>query len=647
MMSQLPQFGPGLGNGPPRRLAVIHRQGAEWRVVAITRDDRDGTIRVESAMSVAATDLAALSRAVSGIRADVVLRVLPGGTVVCRTVPIPSMEPSVLEEALDLQAEAALPAHIDAHRRAAAMLPWAEQMPDEAEALVLGWPGEEPDAPVLEEEEDDGADFCYAPTMACLVEVLARTHGEGMACYLDRDEGAFELLMHRFGRTALRTVRINGDADPEEWGREMRRIVTETAMSIGLDPAGVEPWREELLDQAARFRQMQLIDENARSALFALLEGDVRRDDLEWWKKYGLAILAGVGALGPRRKLFALRGEPAAERRQPIIELLHWIDSPGRAAFVLLAALLVVVLMPLGAAWGRYAILNAKAGDIQNIQQMARRASQQEQFYQAPNSRRWPMTKLLADLSGSAPPEVQLDETIIDSESGEIRLKGIAPDSERQSSFQEALGALGVFHEIDLNRLETKGSSVEFEMTLSLADPLREAERQYTTPLAVHLYGEELAEKVQPGEYERTMPSGRGGGFARSRGSGGGAASSFGRSNRGAGELFGGGDGAGLFGTAASLPGGEDEDEGEGGGDEATASSDPDPDPDPDAVPEPISAEEIDALDADEAMRRAQARADLLYDEGIDESTRTRLRDEMARLMNRVRNSRAEDEPEQ
>ncbi len=84
MMNQISHFGQngGNGNGAPKRVVVLHRQGREWRLLRLRRDDKEGRIELEEHTSVSVSNVTELTRLLTEAEADVVVRILPGGTVV-------------------------------------------------------------------------------------------------------------------------------------------------------------------------------------------------------------------------------------------------------------------------------------------------------------------------------------------------------------------------------------------------------------------------------------------------------------------------------------------------------------------------------------------------------------------------------------
>ena len=619
MMSQLTHFAAGNVDPTVRRVMVLHQQGLEWRSVLMSREDKNGGIRAEAYQSFAVDASDDLLRVIEESEAEVVVRLLPGGTVVCRTVTVPRMEDESLGEVLDLQAEAILPAGTEGHRRAVCLLPWIDRRDDEYEAIALSWPGREPDDDIdllLGEQS-----LRYAPLVSCFIEILAAGDKTELSTsafvgYLDRGTGTFDFLIRHHNQSVFRTLRFDsGDSD---WIDQLEGDLVETTVSAGMNPAELESWRRQVRQGATQSGPSFIVDEHLHRVMISIWSDDIDIQDNSLWNQFAPSILAGCGLMGPRQPLFQLLALPPEEKHNPIVEWLHWFDHPARAASILVIAVLLIALVPLGAAWGRYQILQSRIGDSDTVAKQAQRSRDEAQFYELLNKKRWPMTKLLADISGSAPYPVKIQEITIDSESGQVRLKGTAPVADDLSVFREVLGTTGIFDQIRVPRSETKANFVQFEMSFGVSDPTRPVKRAFTDSLAHNLYGDD-ADKVKPGEYEINIPTTR---------------SALGGGNRRRGQF----DSArntnttkpSTNNTLLTMP--------QGG---ATIVL-------PDAsnaateqlssnIPAPLTQEQIQSMTYQQALDHALKRTKFLYDSHTDIQTKTRLKKEFDWLTERTK----------
>ena len=615
-MTQLSQFATGTADSNLRRVMVIHQQGDQWRALQLSRDDKDGPLRVDDYRSFAIEESDPFIAYITESGVDGVVRILAGGTVICRKISVPRMDDDTLSEVLDLQAEAVLPAGTESHRRAVALLPWTNRQDDEYEAVALAWPGREPDDDIDLLLGD--LDLHYAPVASCLLEALAESETDHtFAGYFDRETGTLDLIVHHRGVSTFRTLRM--DTAHSGWVEQLEHDLTETAMSIGIEISAIDSWREQLHGETQGHAQAFIMDESLRGRIVHTWEGvfDLREDEL--WRQFGLLLMAGVGRMGSRSHLFSIPAFPPEEKRNPIVDWLHWLDHPARAAFVLIAAILLISFVPLGAAWGRYRTLHARIGDDEKVAEQAQRSREEAQFYELLNKKRWPMTKLLADITGSAPYPVRIQEITIDSESGQVRLKGTAPTNDDLTVFREVLGTAGIFEQIRVPRSETKAHFVEFEIIFGITDATRPVERAFTDSYARILYGDQ-ADEVQAGEYELNTPTIRNalGGSRRTGGSS--AAMRRGltqRSGRGGG-------------TASNVTTGSPE------GAASILSSESTEGDGEVKYPEAITPEQIGKLNYQQTMAAVKERTGVMYGSPIDDATRQRLLGELKLLNQRA-----------
>jgi Tfp pilus assembly protein PilN len=356
-----------------------------------------------------------------------------------------------------------------------------------------------------------------------------------------------------------------------------------------------------------------MLDHHTRTRILNLVKGAQSDTDVEWWKQYGLAIVAGLGVFGPRRSLFEMQADPPAEDRSRTVRFLDWVDDPRRVVAVVVAAAIMLFVFPLAAAWARYQVLNSKAGNLDEASREMRTIREEALYYEQLTAKRWPMSKLLADISGAAPYDVQIEEITLDSES-RVRLKATAPSNEQVTEFQQALSVMGMFGSPQVNRSAEQGR-VEFEFDFEVRDPLLRVERPYSESLASVLYGEEAAAELTPGEYEGgqfSIPINRSSSSRRSENSNPG-----GRLNSSAAD-----DEARKTMSESQPP-------------RNALSSRASLGSNPNELPPILTQEQIDQMTYEEAHAASRVRARLMY--SGEESTKTRLRSEFNRLSQRMK----------
>jgi hypothetical protein len=171
---------------------------------------------------------------------------------------------------------------------------------------------------------------------------------------------------------------------------------------------------------------------------------------------------------------------------------VRWIASPRHAIAVLAIALAAMLFVPLGLAWVRHAVLagrleSTRAGGADTQQLQAR-----GDFMDELSRRRWPMTKLLADLAGSMPVGVQV-ESITVTPGDRVAIRDTAETSELLSEFQNKLNATGVF-QANIDSRERAAEGFTFDITSGrVVRPTADAkgiEDFAAQSLGVRLYGE-------------------------------------------------------------------------------------------------------------------------------------------------------------
>ena len=218
------------------RIGVVHRQGAQWRVLIAERfPGAGGGVRVVHARSVPFGDSGAARAALDAHGVKRVLRVAPASRSVARVAALPAGDEAALASAAGLLAEAELPQSIPAHRRGWGLLPWTG--PDGATpVLLLGWSGE------CDEPGIAGASEQWTTEPAALVGLLSR-RPEGLAWYADHSSGSIGVLAVGPEGVVVRAVREQAESDAG-WSVAVEEHAARTARRGGLagddQPRGAE-----------------------------------------------------------------------------------------------------------------------------------------------------------------------------------------------------------------------------------------------------------------------------------------------------------------------------------------------------------------------------------------------------------------------
>jgi len=168
-------------------------------------------------------------------------------------------------------------------------------------------------------------------------------------------------------------------------------------------------------------------------------------------------------------------------------------------AFMLIAPILMGTL--------RSAIVRSRSGGLERQREARRLTDTRLAMYRELDARRWPMTKLLADLGRRLPVGVTAESMRI--EPGQrLVLRGRAESLELIATLQSALSGSGVFEDAQIDRQQMRDArggtaaadrdagGFEFDISARVARPYAEpegAEDFAALPLAQRLYGERAA----------------------------------------------------------------------------------------------------------------------------------------------------------
>lgn len=446
-------------NTDPQRLGALYELG----LVVAERTARG--VRVIEVRTLGA--IAELPAALAQHRVHHLVRVLPAADTVCRASRVDNAQPAEVLSALALLSEASLPEEAPAHRRAGGVVPDLS-VDGKRGAIFTAWitpPPEEPDLPVEDET--------FIASAAALAMLRAPS---GLAVLCDR--AGVSIVASGPDRLAARAI----VEDPSNHAAISARI-TETCRAVGASPAS------EVVESRARLR----LDASSRSALASRVEGLV--PEQRWLDQYGVAIGAALAALSPdaaTRTLAQLRDEPPAERRTAPERFADWVAIPRNALVAGVAAAALVILAPLGIAATRSAVLKSKSTNLKQVDEQRAALAKQAAMYQQLESMRWPMTKLMGDISAATPQGVIVEVLRLSPEQG-MMMKGTADSQEVLGKLQSHLNQTGLFDKLKIDRAVSGSSGVEFDISANVLNPtiyVKPVDDFAEKPLAVRLYGE-------------------------------------------------------------------------------------------------------------------------------------------------------------
>ncbi|MBL8760968.1 MAG: PilN domain-containing protein [Phycisphaerae bacterium] len=441
------------------RLAALHELGL------VVAEQTPRGVRVIEARTLGA--IAELPAALAHHRVHHLVRVLPAADTVCRAARVDNAPTAELLSALALLGEASLPESAPPHRRAGGVVP---DLSADAKrgAIFTAWitpPPDEPDLPVEDET------FIAA---AAALAMLRAPSGLAVLC----DRAGVSIVASGPDRLAARAI----VEDPANHAAIALRVA-ETCRAVGASPAS------EVIDSHARLR----LDAASRAALASRVEGLV--SEQRWLDQYAVAIGAALAALSTdpaTRSLALLRDQPPAERRSAPERFVEWVSVPRHAIAAGLAAAALIFLAPLGIAAARSAVLKGKSANLQQVDAQRAALAKQAAMYQQLETTRWPMTKLLGDISAATPQGVIVEVLRLSPEQG-MMMKGTADSQEVLGKLQSHLNQTGLFDKLKIDRAVSGSSGVEFDISANVLNPttyVKPVEDFAEQPLAVRLYGE-------------------------------------------------------------------------------------------------------------------------------------------------------------
>jgi len=437
----------------PKRLAVLDRTPEGWRLLVSRSQPAPA---VEYSGEFALSDAAGLAGALRRNRADRVVRLIPPGSSICRPVgaPAPGGSPDQVAQALCLLAEAHLGEGIPPHRRSAGQMPVGG-------VAALGWAGNGVEVPPLSYAEAGSVAWCPSPAA---LSALAYECGAALALAADRETGVIVLVGTHDGKHVARVTRDDG-SDPLEWRAALEVALASAAATLVIPEPGPLP------ADSGDSRLVVLIGPDGR----ALAPRAVAGADMSpsWLSRYGLPLGAALLAADPEpaeAPLLAMTPEPIIPPRPLVLRVVDWLAVPARAGVVIAACVVLALGWPLAAAAIRHARLQAVASADRADAGEETAARRQAEFYDLLRARRWPMSKLLADLTAAAPAGVTIESLTL--EAGQrVRMSGVAESNQVIADWRAALQAGRIF-DVGAPSTEASGNTIKFELSARVAQPL-------------------------------------------------------------------------------------------------------------------------------------------------------------------------------
>lgn len=413
---------------------------------------------------------------------------------------------------------------------------------------------------------------------------LAMLCDDGLAWHLDRATGSICVVARSKGTACIRST-IGDTSDPAAWEASARAPIEETARGAGLDAL------------TGALDALHLPD-GARASLMARVDGITDRP--AWLERYAMALGAALcAAAGPSTASLASLRATEPRRKAPVhVRVATWVSKPSHAYITIAACVLLALLSPLALSSVRLAVLESKVSTLAQREDELQALRGRAALYRQLETSRWPMTKLLADIAGATPIGVTADSVRLNTRQG-LHLEGSADSDGLIVAFQQQLADTRIFYNVQIDSTDSSlPGGVGFSLSADIRSPLTNVtpvEDFGELTLAERLYGEGASNTAfKPGTQSGSSRTTRRPTAPRE---------SLDRERPEAPSR------AGARPTVGDKP-----------------------------VPEPLSDEQIAAMDRMEALKEFAARRTYPQtNAGLDSATKARLEDEVRRLQEHVR----------
>jgi hypothetical protein len=486
------------------RTAVMGESANAWGILIV--DVTSGALRVvANASGKGKLPADRVAELVSSNKAKRVLVVLPVQDTTARTLSLPP-DAQLDEDSVRLFGEAHAPAGAPAHRVGAGVLrsagappvlfvtSWPDIAPaSEGSAALPAWSSKLASAKIRE-------NFV---TPAAGIAAIMQAGVASAVCYSDADC----IIAAARGERGATVRQVVEDSDDGSWDATVHDVLSQLATSVGHAGEVVAP-------QGSR-ACMTSITSTASSLDFALqraLPGMPREPiwQAELLPLIGSAILLNTSKADVATGQSAASLAPCAtlSRKEPVPEVPAVVKVSAWAGrkrvWPLLAGVAVLALVagPIGFTSVRANVAKNKAKELDAAREKTKDIELKAAVYTQLDTTRWPLSKMLADISGAAPVGVSI-KSLRMTVGQPLSIQGEASDAAQVTDFQAALSATGQYRNIKQNRVSKKsaGEGVEFDIAAEAANvhvPVTPAQDFASTPLAVRLYGEGATNTTMP-----------------------------------------------------------------------------------------------------------------------------------------------------
>lgn len=460
-------------------------------------------VKVVSAGTYSRADAAAMRRELAAQKVTLVVRVVPTRESVGRVVHVPTAGDADLQRTLKLVVEAETPPNVMGHRMGAAFLPVATggASGQTRSILLTGWvatgiPSATRFGKLGEElEVGDGIEERFCTPLGA--SAALRGVDDGDIVDARETEQALSVLIGGAGggeAKAVARVVIDEPDDGMSWARVVEATV-EGALELMGEGNHASGWIGDV---------ERSWPTGAACAGMAAKRVSGAAIDQAWMRKHAIALGAACCGLDEYRGSIGLSDilRDAPKVYKPLsTRVVEWASAPGRAAALVVLALLGMLLIPWGVSYARTRVLQTSTKDLAEVRGKSKDVELRAAMYQQLESERWPMTKLMSNISGAAPVGVTITEyraTV----GQNITLVGEAESREMVTKFESNLNATKLFASVTQKNVDPKGTMVGFTYVLTVGPNAHAATKPVedfvATPLAVRLYGEGASNTLPP-----------------------------------------------------------------------------------------------------------------------------------------------------
>ena len=429
----------------PGILAICRRERGGWRIVVLR--ENDSKARIEDHFKVSEEECAQRLEEASVGR---LLVLLPSSAYLTRTIRLPNAAGAQLQSALRLEAESRYLGSIPEHRLGMAVL--GEGTPNPV-GLVSSWP-ESVEVPHPPLPANHRIEIQWIPDIAALAAIA--NNGNSFSAMFNADSGSLAAIVETPNGSRFRSTRAQIE-NASDWADQVRALVVETLVAEDISPEDVHALADDAAHRVAESRpdsnHFVVLPGDADARLISTANGSdalLHGPDADAWRILLGAHLAQTGPLAPLAEL-----RDAEEKENPgfVRNLTNRLSSGRVAVGVVTAAVLLIILTPILASWLRLTIVSGKVDDIQVYEASVRRTENLIEVYRSLDRQAWSMTKMLGDISNCIPETIEASSIVL--KHGEpISVQGIAKSpgnvdgTDSVLEFARRLRESGLFEEV-------------------------------------------------------------------------------------------------------------------------------------------------------------------------------------------------------